>query len=406
VSRRRDLALVSLGSGVSWFGNSLAVIALLLTLRGAGSFAIAGLFIAEMVPLFLIATVAGLVVDRLPNRRLMIVAELGQGLATVGLACWQPNLAAVFGFVILLSVGTALVRPAASALIPVITGEEGATRGYSLMATASSAGILLGTAAGGVLVTAFGPRTALLIDATTFIVEALALLWVRAERRAKALPEQGTALGEITAGLRLLFGDRVLITAVGGVAVSCFTVNLLTVAEVFFVMVTLRSTGIVLGVIQAMWMAGVLIGALIGARFHTVRAIALLLAICECGMGFALSWPAVFPLTVVTAAAYLVAGTANGAQSVAQTALVRLRSPQEMRGRIFAGVNGLISGANLLANLVGGVIVAEVGPRLTFAVAAPLTLVAGLGVLVLSARLTAGGRITDAAPAAAEQLLG
>ena len=385
---RRDLFLVSVGSSVSWFGNSLALIALTLTLRATGSYAIAGLFIAETVPLLLAASVGGLIADRFPNRRLMIFALIGQAAAAVGLAFGQPSLLPVFGFVVLLSIGGAIVRPAGSALLPVITGEDGSTRGYAWMSTASSTGILLGTAAGGILVTAYGARDALLIDAATFGVQALALFLVRAERRPERKAERGTAGHEIRAGLRLLFGDRVLITAVGGLAASYFAVNLVIVAEVFFITVTLHGSGIVLGVIQGVWMVGALLGARIGARLRTVRGIALLLAVSECGMGIAMGWPAVLPQVLVLTAAYLLGGICNGAQTVAQNAMVRLRTPEAMRGRVFAGAGGLVSGANLLASLFGGLIVAATDARFTYALACVLTLAVGTGALLLSLRLT------------------
>ncbi|HEX4222118.1 MAG TPA: MFS transporter [Pseudonocardiaceae bacterium] len=398
--RRRDLLLVSLGSAVSWFGNSLALIALTLTLRHAGSFAITGLFVAETLPLLLVTPVAGLIADRVPNRRLMILAETGQGVAAVGLALCQPNLAPVFALIVVLSVGSAIARPAGSAWLPVLTGEDGATRGYAWMSAAAQSGLLLGTAAGGVLVTAFGTRTALLIDAATFLVQAASLLLVRVERRPDRNAERGSAGQEIMAGLRLLYGDRVLITVVGGVAASYFAVNLLLVAEVFFVTVNLRGNGIILGVIQAMWMVGALIGSRIGTRFSSVRGIALLMAVCECGMGFALGWPAVAPLVVITCVAYLISGIGNGAQLVGQSALIRLRSPQEMRGRAFAGANGLISAATLLANAFGGLIVEEIGPRSAYALTSAAALAFGLLVLLLSLRLTRSGLVVEQQPAA------
>jgi MFS family permease len=385
---RRDLFLVAVGSSVSWFGNSLAVIALTLTLRGTGSYAIAGLFIAETVPLLLAASVGGLIADRFPNRRLMIFALIGQAAAAIGLAFCQPSLVPVFGFVVLLSIGGAIVRPASSALLPVITGEDGSNRGFAWMSTASSIGLLLGTAAGGVLATAFGTRTAMLIDAATFGLQTLALLLVRAERRPDLQTERGTAGHEILAGLRLLFGDRLLITAVGGMAASYFAVNLVLVAEVFFITSTLHRSGIVLGLIQGMWMVGALVGARIGVRFQTVRGIALMLAVCECGMGIAMGWPAALPQVIVLSVSYLLGGACNGAQTVGHNAMIRLRTPQAMRGRVFAGSGSLISGANLLANLVGGLVVAATDARFTYALACVLTLAVGVGALLLSLRLT------------------
>lgn len=75
----------------------------------------------------MIAQVCGCVaVAFMPNRRrLMILAEAGQGVAAAGLALCQPNLVPVFGLVVVLSIGSAIVRPAGSAWLPVLTARAG-----------------------------------------------------------------------------------------------------------------------------------------------------------------------------------------------------------------------------------------------------------------------------------------
>lgn len=392
--RRRDLILVCTGTAVTWFGNSLAIVALMLALRPAGGFALAGMFVAEAVPLFLVAPLAGLLVDRLPNRKLMIIAQFGQAAVTLGLALWQPDLPAVFGFTALLSAGNAIARPAGQSLTPVITGEDGATRGYAWISTGASAGLLLGAAAGGVLVAGFGPRTALLVDALTFLVQATTLLLVQAERRPDRHPDRPAATAQIMTGLRFLAADRLLILAICGVAATLFAGAMINVAEVFFVTVTLRGSAVLLGLMQAMWMVGLLIGARIAARATSVRGIALLLAVAECAGAVAFGLPATIPLMVVLAIGYLVGGIGNAVQNVCQSALIRARSPEEMRGRAFAGYGAAINAASTIGSLLGGLMVELIGARGSFALGAGLCLIAGLASLAVSLRITAPATAT------------
>jgi MFS family permease len=100
--QRRDLVVVCLGSLVSQFGDALTLIALLLTLRTAGSAATAGLWIAASVPVFLSAPLVGMLVDRLPNRRLMMAAEVMQAAAIVGIVAFQHNLVLIYAFLAVL----------------------------------------------------------------------------------------------------------------------------------------------------------------------------------------------------------------------------------------------------------------------------------------------------------------
>jgi MFS family permease len=386
--QRRDLILVCTGTAVTWFGNSLAIVALMLVLRADGGFALAGMFLAESVPMFLAAPLAGLLVDRLPNRKLMIAAQFGQALATLGLAIWQPSLGAVFGFVALLAVGNAIARPAAQSLTPVITGEEAATRGYAWVSAGASTGLLLGAAAGGVLVAEFGPKTALLVDAVTFAVQAATLLLVRAERRPGRHPDRPKAGQDIKAGLKFLIGDRLLTAAILGIAASNFAGAVINVAEVFFITVTLRGSAVVLGLMQAMWMIGLLIGARLAALAGTTRATALMLAGTVSAMGLAFALPSAFPMIAMLAIGYLIGGICNAAQNVCQSALIRARTPQDMRGRAFAGSGTAINALGTVGSLLGGLLVGLIGARGCFALAAGLCVLVGLVLVAATLRIT------------------
>ncbi|HEX3780117.1 MAG TPA: MFS transporter [Pseudonocardiaceae bacterium] len=388
MSRRRDLRLVCAGSLVSLFGTSLTLIALLLTVRGAGTVAVAGLFIAESAPVLLAVPVAGLLIDQLPNRRLMIAAQLLQGASVAAIAMFGRDLPAVYVFLVVLGCGGAVARPAASALVPVITGEAGATRGYALISTANSLGLVLGTGVGGVLVSVLGTTDALLIDAATYLVQAGLLLLVRTERRPSGAHRSGSRHGAL-AGLRHLFGDRLLATAVIGLAFTSLCAMLVDVAEVFFVTLVLHDGAIIIGLLQAAWMVGLVIGSRIAGRAGSQRAIALLLCVAECVMALAFGGPALLPLTVVTAIGYLVGGVTNAVQNVCQSALVRARTPESVRGRTFAATGAVLNAANLIGTAIAGVVVGGIGSRSAFAAAGVLTLLVGIGSLVATSRATA-----------------
>jgi len=192
VKSRRDLALLVGGSGVSMFGSALTLIVVLFTLRHHGPFAIAAALVALELPVVLGSPLVGWLVDSWPNRRLMVVALAVQAATSAGLAFLLGNVAAAVLLLFLLGTGTALTAPAASALIPQVTGEDAATRGYALFATVRVAATLVGSTAGGVLVAGPGQRVALLIDAGTFAVQAGLLLLVHTERDPAAIRRRQT----------------------------------------------------------------------------------------------------------------------------------------------------------------------------------------------------------------------
>ncbi len=72
-SARRDVHLVAAAKSVSWLGDEVALVALLLHAQGAGRGAgtVAGLLIANTLPLVLLSGVVGRLVDRVDNRLLL-----------------------------------------------------------------------------------------------------------------------------------------------------------------------------------------------------------------------------------------------------------------------------------------------------------------------------------------------
>src|SRR6185436_12529251 len=77
----RNFRLLYFGQAISqlgdWF-NSVAVYALLLDLTGSAT-AVAWMMIVQFLPMAIVGPLAGVVVDRMDRRRLMITADLFRG---------------------------------------------------------------------------------------------------------------------------------------------------------------------------------------------------------------------------------------------------------------------------------------------------------------------------------------
>src|SRR5204862_2527093 len=83
----RNFRLLYIGQAISqlgdWF-NSVAVFALLLDLTGSAT-AVAWMMIVQFLPVAIVGPMAGVVVDRVDRRRLMIAADLLRGSLIFGL---------------------------------------------------------------------------------------------------------------------------------------------------------------------------------------------------------------------------------------------------------------------------------------------------------------------------------
>src|SRR5436190_15561095 len=83
----RNFRLLFIGQTISqlgdWF-NAVAVYALLLDLTGSAT-AVAWMMIVQYLPVALVSPLAGVTVDRVDRRRLMIATDLLRGCAILGL---------------------------------------------------------------------------------------------------------------------------------------------------------------------------------------------------------------------------------------------------------------------------------------------------------------------------------
>ena len=157
--------------------NNIAVLALAIQLAGAGrvGLAVATYAIARHLPLFIFGPVAGVVVDRVSRRRVMIAADLARALLALGfmLANRWGSLALIYVVGASLFSVSAFFNAAKRASIPNLVGPtEELLAANSLSASTTAATIAVGSALGGVVATALGRDTVFVLNALTFLASA------------------------------------------------------------------------------------------------------------------------------------------------------------------------------------------------------------------------------------------
>ena len=186
MTARRDLPLLLSGAAVNTVGGSMALLAVMVHLEPAGPGWISAAFAAELVPIVVLAPVVGRLVDRVRNRELLVAAMALQAVAVLGGALFGMGPGAelvIIGALALIGVGTAVANPVIAALLPHVSGEDRATRAYAWYSMITQAGFLAGFALAGIVVDATSERTALLVGAVASAIMAVAVAFLRTQRR-------------------------------------------------------------------------------------------------------------------------------------------------------------------------------------------------------------------------------
>src|SRR5205085_2536760 len=170
-----------------WF-NNIAVLALTIQLAGRGSEgqAVALYAIARHLPLFLFGPLAGVVVDRVDRRRVMIAADISRAVLALGflLANMAGNLSVIYFVGASLFAVSAFFNAAKRASIPnLVQGTPALLSANSLSASTTAATIALGSALGGLLSTFIGRNTVFILNSVTFLVSAEMIRRIKTEGR-------------------------------------------------------------------------------------------------------------------------------------------------------------------------------------------------------------------------------
>ncbi|MFQ5450999.1 MAG: MFS transporter [Nitrospinaceae bacterium] len=207
--------------------NSIAIYALILQLSGTGM-AMAGAMMAKLLPIFLVSPVAGVVVDRMSRKKVMIITDILRCFIVLGLLWVEDagDLWLLYSLVVLEIAMAGFFEPARSAIIPSLIPRKNLVTANALSGSTWSVMLAFGAALGGAVVSLLGIRAAFILDAMTFLVSAAFILRIPSgmenmEGRKKSA-RQGGFKNLIEGGRYLISEPIVMVLALlkSGLAVS------------------------------------------------------------------------------------------------------------------------------------------------------------------------------------------
>ena len=342
-----------------WF-NLITLQALLLRVTGSSA-ALAWLAVCQMLPLLLLGPLAGVTVDRLPRKAVMIAADLVRAVVALGflLVRDQQTVWLVYPLVALLASFAAFFEPARTATIPNVTRPADLLPANALSAVTWSVILTSGALAGGAVSALFGQDVAFLVNSASFLLSAWCILRVRVPARAAGAhsPARGGA-SDLCHGLAYMRSDRGVATLLTVKAASGLAGGV-TLLVVIFGKDLLPLPGKEKLGIGLLWAArgfGTALGPVVARRTtgsdpHRMRW-AIALAFLQSGF-FYLAFSQAGSLGMA-ALALILAHLGGSILWVFSTTLLQTTVPDAFRGRVFATDMALLTLSTVLSNLVVG----------------------------------------------------
>ena len=221
----REFRKLWVGQAISAVGSAVTILALPLTAAvtlGATPAQMGVLTAVGWLPYLLFALFAGAWSDRLPRKPILVATDLAHAavLATIPLAAFAGMLRIEHVLAVAFVAGsmTVLFRSAYGPFIPVLVGRDALVEANAKLAITDSVARVAGPSLGGLLVQLITAPLAILVDALSFVVSAIAVASVRVKETPP--PQRTTArfgLGPSMVGSILLFTlAGVLVLAASG----------------------------------------------------------------------------------------------------------------------------------------------------------------------------------------------
>lgn len=377
--RHADFLKLWGGQTFSVFGSLISRIALpflvIYTLQATPA-QIAWLRTAEIAPGMLIGLLAGVWIDRLRRKPLMIWADVIRALlvGSIPLALWLGHLtlSQIWLVAALVSVLTVSFDVSYETYLPTLVGSEHVLEANAKLSATGSVVEVAGFGIAGALFQLAGGALTLAIDAASFVVSVVTLAWIR---KPEPEPAPGKAeesvLREAAEGLRAVAGHPLLLALTGVASLSSVFEGAMGTLYVLYVSRQLQIAPGVQGLLYATGGISSFIGAAVAARMVRSRGLgpALIQASFFGLLAIALVPAAFGPYWLVLAfllAQQLLGDAAETIYGIHVTSLRQVVVPNALLGR----VNATWRVANWLFVLAGtlasGVLAESLGLRSTF----------------------------------------
>jgi len=425
VLRNRPFLLLWLAQLSTQVGGNMVMLGLLVLISSeyAGSkIAISALLLCFLLPPILFSAIAGVFVDRVDKRHMLLVTNVIRGLAFVAAYLVGSNLILLYGLMALVSTVTTFFGPAEASMIPRLVPREQLLAANGLFALTTNASFALGFALFGPFVVAFaGPAVLILIVAAFYFLATL-FCWAlpaykKEDQEAALLSKQALsasgralevagheakgALGQLLEGLAYIRDHRNVGWTLSYVSITGALVGVLAVLGPDFARVSLGLGANSLVVVILPLGLGIVVGIVaLNAFGHLVArrrviemglivlgALLVLLSYITPILRFfddrltahgLMSLTQIIPLVCLIVVITFAAGACYAAVAISAQTQLQEDLPPEVRGRVFGILNMLVSIASLLPIMIVGPAADLLGATAVLALVSALVTIWGL----------------------------
>jgi len=338
VFRNRDFSFLWTGQLVSTIGNSLTSLAAsIVVYRLTGSALSVGLMLmATALPTLFVGPIAGVFVDRMDRKRIMILADVLRAFLILLIPFLAAiNIAWLYILVMLTSAVGQFFDPAHASVLPEIASDDELAAANSFIAISSFGATAVGFAAAGLIASQFEIKWAFYFDTLTFLLSALCIYMVRI----KPLEVEGdlsvsSVVNNLREGVRFLVDNMYLRSLLIITVPVLFAVGLWNTLLLPFSEVALHATEFEFGVQEGMTSIGFVLGSFLMARIANRLREGQWIIIGYLIMGtVGLLYSQVVSIPMAIGLVMIV-GFINAPGVIARKLIIQRQTPRELRGRV------------------------------------------------------------------------
>ena len=318
------------------------------------------------LPFILFALPAGVWVDRLRRRQILIVGDSARAalLALIPIL-WAAGVLQIWHLLVLefvIGIFTVFFDVAYQSYLPALIEREHLIDGNSKLQLTVSVAQIGGPTLSGTLIAAITAPYAIVVDAVSFAISSVFMIGMKHREN---LPRQDAAeprphmWPQVKEGLAWVVGNRNLRAIAGCTGTSNFCSGLMFSIVILYMVRVLHLSSIQAGAVFAVGSAGSIAGALLanrlGKKFGVGSAIVFMAVIFSFGgLAYPLA-PKSFPLPLLMAG-QLLFGFSAVAYNILQVSYRQAITPERLQGRMNAAMRWIVWGTIPLGTLAGGAI--------------------------------------------------
>jgi MFS family permease len=362
----RNFRLYFIGQAISTSGTFMQYVAqtwLVLKLTNSGT-ALGLLAALQYLPVLLLGSFGGVIADRFPKRKIILIAQSIMGLLALILgilvATGTVQLWMVFLMALLLGLVNTIDTPTRQSFFPEMVGESQLRNAVSLNSTMVNIARIIGPAIAGVIIATSGLAPCFILNGLSYAA-VIAVLLMMDTTTLQDAPKLASAKGQLLKGLSYVKSNPVLrntlivLTIIGALSFE-FMVSLPLIASFTF-----NGSAQTYSLLASSLGVGSVIGGLYFAGKKKTRPG--MLSGAALLFGIAILVASFMPTLALTVLAIVVVGFFSIYYQTLTNSILQLESAPEMRGRVMSFYTVAYFGTTTIGGPIVGWIGQNIGPR-------------------------------------------